>query len=174
MGTSHPTMAYRSILVPLDGSERSEAALPHAAALARQFDARVVLYRAVEAPGLVSAGAAGPLAGGVAPPAPTIEMVQLEREAQAAAIAYLERHARELLAQSIVTTTRVGEGPDVAEQLLEISREEGTDLIVMTTHGRTGLARLLFGSVAESVLRRAAVPVLLIPTVESRQLEVTP
>jgi nucleotide-binding universal stress UspA family protein len=167
MGTPYTTVAYRSILVPLDGSERSEAALPHAAALARQFGARVVLYRAVETPVLVSTGAVGPSAGVVAPPAPTIEMMQLEREARAAAIAYLERHARELLAQGTVTATRMSEGPDVAEQLLGISREEGTDLIVMATHGRTGLGRYLFGSVAESVLRRTAVPVFLIRTVES-------
>jgi nucleotide-binding universal stress UspA family protein len=167
MQPSDPIVAYRRILVPLDGSERSEAALPHAAALARQFGAGIVLHRAVETPALVPTGMEGPAPGVVPPPAPTVDWLQLQREAHTAAIAYLERHARELLAQGTVTTTRVTEGPDVAEQVLAISREEGAGLIVMTTHGRTGLGRFLFGSVAESVLRRTAIPVLLIRTVES-------
>jgi nucleotide-binding universal stress UspA family protein len=92
--------------------------------------------------------------------------MEMAEEARETTAEYLGHRAGELQALGIPVTTRTGEDVDVADQILEIAQSEGIDLIVMTTHGRTGLSRLLFGSVAESVLRRAGVPVLLIRTVE--------
>lgn len=154
--------SYHNLLVPLDGSERAEAALPHAAALAQRFEARVILFRAVSLPPVA---AAVPLAPGQSSPAAIVETVELAQEVQEASIQYLEGLARRLRAHNIGADVRVGDDTgDVAESILAAAESEGADLIVMTTHGRTGLSRLLFGSVAESVLRTARVPVLLICT----------
>jgi nucleotide-binding universal stress UspA family protein len=157
---------YQSLLVPLDGSDRAEAALPHAAAIAQRCGARIVLYAGVQNPMVVSPEAVGPIPGLVAPSVPSAETLEMAEQARDATVAYLAHHAGELQALGIPVTTSIGEGVDVADQILEVAQGEGIDLIVMTTHGRTGLSRLLFGSVAESVLRRAGVPVLLIRTVE--------
>jgi len=165
MESADKTVAYRRILVPLDGSERSEAALPHAVALARQFGGRLLLYRAIESP--MPAGVAVPPPGMPIPALPAVDPVQLQREARDAVARDLERHSLHLREQGVEATTYVGEESDVAAQIVEIAREEAIDLIVMATHGRTGLGRLLFGSVAESVLRHATTPVLLIRTRES-------
>jgi nucleotide-binding universal stress UspA family protein len=154
---------YRGILVPLDGSERAETALPHAVALARRFAARVVLYRAVEPPGpIVPPGVVGPAPALPMEPPPMLDTVQLAEEARALAGEYLDAQAGALKRLGVPVTAVVGEAGDVAEQILETARGEEIDLIVMSTHGRTGLDRLLFGSVAENVVRHSPVPVLLI------------
>jgi nucleotide-binding universal stress UspA family protein len=155
-------VTYRGILVPLDGSERAETALPHAAALAQRFGARVVLYRAVDPPGpMMPPDVIGPAAGLPAVP-PMLDTVQFAEEARELTVEYLESRARELRALGLTVTHLVGDAGDVPGQIVETARREMIDLIVMSTHGRTGLDRLLFGSVAESVVRHAPVPVLLI------------
>jgi nucleotide-binding universal stress UspA family protein len=156
------TVTYRGILVPLDGSERAETALPHAAALAERFGARIVLYRVVDPPGpMMPPDVISPAAGLPVVP-PMLDTVQFAQEARDLTAEYLESRARELRALGLTVTGLVGDVGDVAEQILETARREVIDLIVMSTHGRTGLDRLLFGSVAENVVRHAPVPVLLI------------
>src|SRR5262245_66633328 len=78
----------------------------------------------------------------------------------AEAEAYLLPFTAELRANGIRVTTDVRRGEPV-DEILAAARESRADLIIMTTHGRTGFARILFGSVAEGVLRHADVPVLL-------------
>jgi nucleotide-binding universal stress UspA family protein len=156
---------YRSILAPLDGSDRAEAALPHAAAVAQRCGARLLLLCVVQNPMVAAATMVDPVAGLAVPPAFGADALELAEEARNATFEYIQGHARALEALGISVSTDVSEGADIAEQIVEVARREGIDLIVMTTHGRTGLGRLLFGSVAESVLRRARVPVLLIRSV---------
>jgi nucleotide-binding universal stress UspA family protein len=138
-------MKVRTILVPRAGSLVAEAALAPAVELARQGGARLVLLRAAEAH-------SGPMTDLV--------------EAQV----HVMREAEEYLAatQARVKAAGVAEvevsawyGPP-AEAIVEAARHRKADLIVMSSHGRSGVARLVLGSVAESVLRATAVPILLI------------
>ncbi len=83
------------------------------------------------------------------------EADRLRYEAQV----YLHEVARRLAGFPVEYAVRFG---DPAEEILEESRESGADLIAMATHGRTGIARLWLGSVAEAVFRRRQVPVVLV------------
>ncbi len=145
---------YKRILLPLDGSKLAEAALPHAARLAQQFDSELVLLRvvvspyAIVAPDLVLAGTDPDL-----------------RELSTHAAQYLEGVAGQLRAQGLRVRTEVCEGP-VAEAILEHAAQLGVDLIVMSTHGRGGVLRWVYGSVAERVLQGSTCPILLIRSTE--------
>lgn len=134
----------RIILFSTDFSESARAAFPLAAALARDHGARLVVLH-------------------VATPPPFVTPRELERalEGPAGYRRQLEAELRRYPAPGPQTpmTYRLETGHPAAE-ILRVAREEGADLIVLGTHGRTGLARLLLGSVAEVVLRKAACPVL--------------
>ena len=130
-------MYARRILVPLDGSPLAERVLPHVIELVRHSDARVDLLRTASG--------------------------HDETESVAACEAYLGGIARRLGAEGVGNVrTSVWEGDPVGA-ILKAARFRKADLIVMTTHGRGGLDRLAFGSVAEGVLRRTRTPVLVIP-----------
>ncbi len=138
--------AFQRILVPLDGSDRSARILPRVSALARRFDAEVVLLQAAVVLG-VSPEVPGPLPV-VAPAPDTLEEA-------------LEPARQRLLSGGVARVRVRGEvATDEAGAILDVAEDEGADLIAMTTHGRSGLDRWLFGSVAEKVLRHAATPLL--------------
>jgi nucleotide-binding universal stress UspA family protein len=140
-------MKLGTILVPLDGSVLAEAALPKALELAELSGARVLLLRAAEAQTLPGVD-------------PTEAQVKVVGEAEA----YLAQVQTRLTRQGRVTVeTAVWYGP-AALAIVEAARIRKVDQIVMTTHGRSGLGRLLLGSVAESVLRGIATPLLLLRT----------
>jgi nucleotide-binding universal stress UspA family protein len=138
-------MKLTTILVPLDGSALAEAALPRAIELARVAEARVLLLRAAAAhtlPGLD----------------PTAAQVRVVEEAER----YLAEVAERLGTLGVPgVETSTWYGPP-ATAILEAIQLRRPDLIVMTTHGRSGVERLIFGSVAESVLRGTTTPILLI------------
>lgn len=137
---------YKRILVPLDGSALAERALSFACRLADLHGAELVLARVVEASAPFTVDAEG--AAGSAHSA--IGVAQL----------YLEELAGRLtLRRPIITAVYYGEP---VEGILEEVRLRHPDLLVMATHGRTGL-RVVLGSVADAVARRSPVPVLLIP-----------
>lgn len=136
------------ILVPLDGSGRSEAVLPVVERLAGPFDFTVELLHVVEPP---PAAALPEISSRLA------EMLSLR---YAEGEAYLEKVAGPLEARGLRVSPTVREGPAV-EVIQEQARGAAVGLIAMSTHGRSGLGRLLLGSVAERVLRTAEVPVLL-------------
>jgi nucleotide-binding universal stress UspA family protein len=138
-------MKFTTILVPLDGSALAEAALMPAIDLARERSAKLLLLRAAEAHTFPTAD-------------PT--------EAQVAAV----RDAEQYLAK-MRDVTRRGNVADVdvtvwygppAQAIVEAAQHRQADLLVMSSHGRSGLGRLVLGSVAETVLRSTAVPILLI------------
>jgi nucleotide-binding universal stress UspA family protein len=138
---------YRTVLVALDGSPLAERALPFARAIARGARARLVLVRAVP----LSPAAPGPGSAGAAQRA----------RARGEAAAYLERIAPLVTGHGAVEAA-VLEG-EPAAAILAHGRARGADLLVLATHGRSGLGRWLYGSVADAVLRQAATPVLLVP-----------
>ena len=140
-------MTISRILVPTDFSADANAAFAYAVALARKFDAPVHLLHVVE----------DPLAAGVwSSEIYTAEIAGLQ--------ANLVRDAEERLRRSVpdvagTVSTEVRTGR-AAKQILETAREMNVDLIVMGTRGRTGLAHVIMGSVAERVVRLAPCPVL--------------
>jgi nucleotide-binding universal stress UspA family protein len=137
-------MNVKTILVPLDGSVLAELALKPAVELAREKDAKLVLLRAAEAHTTVAD--------------PTEAQVAVVREAED----YLAGVRARVLDDSVpAVETSVWYGPP-AEAIAEAARYRNADLIVMSSHGRSGLGRLVLGSVAESVLRATPTPILLI------------
>jgi nucleotide-binding universal stress UspA family protein len=140
-----------NVVVPLDGSRIAEQALDRAASLPAIAGARLVLV-AVE-PMVVDIGVAEI---GVVP----YWMLANHEAAVARLNEYLKQIAARLARAGLEVETRLAEG-NPAEEILRISGSEQADLIVMATHSRGGVKRLLLGSVADKVLRGAHVPVLL-------------
>jgi nucleotide-binding universal stress UspA family protein len=139
---------YKRALVPLDGSMIAEAIVPFILEIAGPLDMEVALLRVVvPAPPLVVEGSTH---------AVFEDVDKLRDEADD----YLASVAAALRARGVRVTTHVRSGDAVGE-ILAGAREAGADLIAMTTHGRGGLGRLLFGAIAEAVLRQAEMPVFL-------------
>lgn len=142
---------FQNILVPLDGSQRAEQAIPVAARLARASGGTVLLVEIVRALAEFEIGAT-PLTTW-APAAKTLERKQAAK--------YLEGIAASDDLAGVATETGVYAGP-AAAMLLLVAQTRQTDLIVMTTRGLTGLARWALGSVAEKVAQESSIPVLLL------------
>ncbi len=151
---------YNHILIALDRSRFAERALEPALQIALRFESKVTLLR-VTAP-KTQPVVMGP-AGGLANLEQIEQTAELEMEE---AEAYLESIRRPWSGLGIVARSEVTCG-DPAEMILDTARAVDADLIVMTTHGRSGLTRLIYGSVAEAVLRRSMIPVLLLPVKDS-------
>jgi nucleotide-binding universal stress UspA family protein len=139
---------YKRALIPLDGSIVAEGVIPFIVQTAGPLGLDVTLLRVVAPSPPAVAVEAGPV------------VLDNTEELRAEAEAYLVPVATELRANGVRVTTEVRRG-DPVDEILAAVRDSKADLVIMTTHGRTGLGRLLFGSVAEAVLRRADVPVLL-------------
>lgn len=149
-------IAYRTILAAHDFSPCAQRALAHAVALRERSQGELHLFHGVPPPLLAPAAAAG----GV-PPA-GLQTRGLLEEARREAEASLARVARALDCPAQLHV--VAGAP--ADAICETARAIGADLIVMGTHGRTGLAHLFLGSVAERTVRRAPCPVLAVPAPE--------
>ena len=128
------------ILVPLDGSVTAEAVLPHLRRLLRRHDSEVILL-------------------GVANPPPVEAQLVLVEASLSAAREYITGVKARLEQQGVRVKAEARVGPP-AGVILDVAEERDVTLIAMATHGRTGLKRALFGSVAEHVLRKSPVPVL--------------
>jgi nucleotide-binding universal stress UspA family protein len=140
---------YKRVLVPLDGSELGESIVPFMLQIAGPLDMAVVLVQVLEpAPPMAVEGTRYFVAG---------DLAELRRDAEK----YLAAIAAGLRARGVDVSWEVRVGRPDAE-ILAAARSSRADLIAMSTHGRSGIGRLLFGSVAEQVLRRAEVPVFLI------------
>lgn len=147
-------LSIREILVPTDFSEPSNSALKYALSFARQFDARVTLLHVLEPPLLPGDGFyPGPLSP------------------DAAALATEQRIARmwerEKSRQPLRSMVRNGI-PD--REIVAVAKAEKMDLIILATHGRSGLAHVLLGSTAEKVIRQADCPVLVLRTQQKNLL----
>ena len=137
---------FRRLLVPTDGTEAASAVLPFAAAIARAVGAEVAAVHVVPEHAELVMGFAG---NPVAPPS-------AERGRRIA-----DEFVAGLSDPSLKTRT-FGVAGDPAEKILETAADVGADLIAMSTHGRSGLARLGLGSVTERVLRSTSVPMLVV------------
>ncbi len=143
---------YRRIVVPVDGSELAERALPQAEALARLTGAPLHLVRVVDLTGLARYGSIGLHAEVTA-------FQQVLANEETLARDDLERTAGGLRERGLSVTTEQRRG-DAATEI--VGAIEPGDVIVMATHGRGGMKRWFLGSVAEEVVRHAPVPVLLV------------
>ena len=144
---------FHRALIPLDGSAAAELALPTFLEIVRALNLELILLQVVPyVPPQVTEGTRHVLN----------PMERLEQHAED----YLARQAADLRARGLSVRTAVRTG-NAAEEIVEAAREHQADLIAMTTHGRTGLSRLFFGSVAEAVLRHAHVPVFLVRSTEA-------
>ena len=161
---------YKHILVTLDGSEASEAALVEAQRLAEGLGVKVTLFRVAEVPAS-SGESPEPIrgAGQFAPGTVTKPREQRVFEDRGQAIdrvkdevqTYLSEKAAPLREGGIDVDTEVALG-DPVEEVLRVAGARGADLIVMATHGRTGLVQAIFGSVAARVVGSGVRPVLLV------------
>jgi len=151
---------YEHLLVALDGSEPAEHVLPHAEALAQKFGSTVTLLRAVVSAEtlLAQSATAGPAVGEVAPPMDPTPILEAEQSAASEYLTALEGRLRQ---KGLNVSTEHPEG-NASDVIVERAQALGVSLILMTTHGRSGLGRLGFGSTADAVLRHAACPVLLV------------
>jgi nucleotide-binding universal stress UspA family protein len=140
---------YKKILVPLDGSELAKKALDHAEKLAKTFDAEIILFQVV--PFM-------PIYGSPELVTPLI----VDEKQKEAAERYLANIAEEMKKRGHKVSTMVRTGQQVAVEIIDFTKEIGVDLIVMCTHGRSGITRWVLGSVAHKVLTRAETPILLI------------
>jgi nucleotide-binding universal stress UspA family protein len=140
---------YEKILVPLDGSALAERAIRHAGEIARGARSEILLLQAISFP------------MPVVPEAVLIPDSKWLAEAKKDALRYLDGIAAPLRDAGMRIRTMVDERPP-ADAILHVAAREEVDLIVMSSHGRGGLTRLLMGSVAESVFRATSRTVMLV------------
>jgi nucleotide-binding universal stress UspA family protein len=142
----------RRILCPIDYSEFSRRALDHAIAIARWYGSTITVLHVSEVLPVMAYAPAGPLV----PP------VLLTPEDRTVMLAAMKRFAAEEAAPGVPMNFVIAEGRPSTE-ILEMAKTMACDLIVVGTHGYAGFDRLVLGSVAEKVLRKAACPVLTVP-----------
>ena len=146
---------YKRAIVPLDGSIVAEGIIPLILEIAGPLDMEVVLLRVVV-----------PIPPSVIEGSRHVELDDVEKR-RLEAEEYLTPITTNLRAKGIRVTTQVRRGEATAE-ILAGAKAAGADLIAMTTHGRSGLGRLLFGSIAEAVLRQSDIPVFLMRQTEAQ------
>ncbi len=141
---------YRKVLVPLDGSKRAEKILPHVEELARRYKAKVILLQVVEYKTTTT---------------PEGAIINLSNQEVEQAKKQAETHLRgiqgEFREKNIESQTHVLCGP-VVEGIINVAAQEGVDLIALASHGRGGLSRVFYGSVAAGLLHRVDRPLLII------------
>lgn len=155
-GPAPDDTGFGRLLVPLDGSALAEAVLPFVRRLASLRGTTVVVLQVI------------PPTPVVAMEVPVPAVVEADERAREEAERYVQTVASRLRAQGLDAEPHTKLG-DPARVVLDAVRELRIELIAMTTHGRTGLGRLLFGSVAEQVLRRSSVPVFLVRVSEEEE-----
>jgi nucleotide-binding universal stress UspA family protein len=137
--TEQEKNVFKTLIVPLDGSELAAKSVPYAGAVARATSGQVILLRALDA---------------------------YRAQAEPDAAAQLEEQAAALRDGGVpaqAVTTGVA-GDDIGRTIVDEATARGCDLMVLSTHGRTGIGRFIYGSVADRVLRLAKTPVMVIPS----------
>ena len=132
---------YKTIMVPLDGSKRAETILPHLEQLAKRYDAKVIFMQAIDRSMLF-----------MRPETADLEQKEYEQQAKQAKV-YLDGIRGVFREKGIKARSFVTHGP-VVEAIIKAAGREEADLIALASHGRTGLSRVFYGSVAAGVLHR--------------------
>lgn len=145
---------YKKILVPLDGSGRAEVILPHVEEMAHRCEADVIFLQVIE-----------PVPVQVVPDG-YVSDVRVDAASQQGSVinvaqSYLDGLRGEFRQKGIQAKSIVEQGP-VVKTIINVAEREGVELIAMASHGRSGLSRVFYGSVAAGVLNRVARPLLLI------------
>jgi nucleotide-binding universal stress UspA family protein len=146
---------YKRALVPLDGSPLAETIIPFILEIAGPLDMEVILLRVVQ-----------PIPPVVIEASRHVEVEDVEAR-RIDAEEYLAPVAVELEGKGVRVKSQVRRGTP-APEIVAAARETGADLIAMSTHGRGGFGRMVFGSVAEAVLHRAEIPVFLMRATEAQ------
>ena len=154
--------AYRKIMMTTDLSDESFGALEHAKTMARQFDAELIVLCVVVDPVHFTMGELY-TAGGM-----FTDLGQVREDAQARALSEIEKR---LAGEDLPHRVHVVTGNYPPKCILDEARTLGAELIVMATHGRTGLGHVLLGSTAERVVQKSEIPVL---TVRARSEKKAP
>ena len=144
---------FKRAIVPLDGSALAEGIMPFLLDIAGPLDLEIDLVRVI-----------APLPPPTVDPASPVVIDDIAARTEDART-YLATIAAGLRARGVRVTTEARVG-DVVSEILAAAKAAGADLIAMTTHGRSGFGRVLFGSVAEAVLRRSGVPVFVMRLTE--------
>ncbi len=150
---------YQKILAPLDGSKIAECTLAHVIEIARGCNIPEVDF-------LFVVNISPMYYAGEMPP-PVDLLIEAEKAEETGAKEYLDGLIKRMKGQGIVGKAVVLKG-NPAEQILDFSKKSGADLIVMSTHGRSGPSRFVLGSVTDKVVRASTVPVLVITPKECR------
>jgi len=145
---------YRKVLVPLDGSELAECVLPHVKDLVKEnFTGEVILVNVFypyfplpEEKDLFTYG----------------DFKATKERIRQSSIKYLDYLQSKLASEGITVKTEILTGSRPAETISEYAQDNGIDLIIISTHGYTGLKKMMFGSVALEVLHSSHIPVLLV------------
>jgi nucleotide-binding universal stress UspA family protein len=144
---------YQHVMVPLDGSELAECVLPHVRTIAVGCNVvKVTLVRVVEP--LLIRGSVGVR---ISPE----EKERLEKESMDEAKDYLEGIVKSLKETGVAAQSEVLHG-DVVNKLIDYANMNEVDLVIVSTHGRSGVSRWVWGSVTDRILRAACVPVTMI------------
>jgi nucleotide-binding universal stress UspA family protein len=169
-------MPKKRVLIPLDGSEFSERIVPQVMRFIQPNDCELILLRVAHAPSGVTGRPARPASPDV--PVPFYETATDAEYAQHPVYASQEwdslltrinddlQVTKTLLEENGFTVFTAAKFGDPGPEIVDFVDEESVDLVAMTTHSRSGLSRLLMGSVAEYVLRNVPVPVLLLHALE--------
>jgi nucleotide-binding universal stress UspA family protein len=144
---------YKKILVPLDGSKRAEAILAHAEQMANRYGAEIIFLRVEELHVMLEWD----------------EVVDMEKcrekfdTRKKISVSYLDRFKTEFLDKGIQARARVVDGP-VVKSILIAAEEMDVDIILMASHGLSGLPRTFYGSITAGVLQKVDRPLLIIRT----------
>lgn len=153
-------MEHNRILIPVDGSSFSLEVLRYVTRFLKPEQTKLILLHVAEPPRMVELGAPGD-------PELTIFADQEAASIEIGFVSTMQMHVRYLEHAGFAVATVVQFGEPTAE-IERYIRENEVDMVAMTTHGRTGLARMLLGSVAQHVVNNAAVPVLLFRPLEQQ------
>ncbi|UIZ97155.1 universal stress protein [Acinetobacter johnsonii] len=144
-------MAYQNILVPVDGSETSYAAVAQAAELAKAFGGKITVVQVLALDPYIAAEYIS-----------ATQTNDLIERARTSVLKTLEEAAAKFSNLGIPVEAKLLEGQVVHREIIKEAETSKADLIVIGSHGRTGLKRLFLGSVAQSVLGEAHIPVLVV------------
>jgi nucleotide-binding universal stress UspA family protein len=147
---------YRRIMVPLDGSKMAECVIPHVETVAKLSNAGVELVHVVEPVEL-------PTRGGIALSGDDLR--QIEEHSRHEAQSYLKEIVSRLKSSGIKSHPKLLTGK-AADSLVDYMQENNFDLVIMATHGRSGISRWFWGSVADKILYSSKIPVLLVRSQE--------
>jgi len=145
---------YQKVMVPLDGSELAECVLPHVEAIAKGCNTKNIIFLQIVEPFQPRGGTGHIFGEGDA------ERINAERKA--AAEKYLAKMLSQVKYEGVNVESEIISGKPAAEGIADYVTKNGVDLVIIATHGRSGISRWVLGSVADRILRSSCVPVLMV------------